>query len=188
MGQVIQFEERAVAQLRERLGAVEEANQDLIAFARGHSGAVASIHEAVLSAVEAADVERLLETVACRWPAILGIDSAAVALIVGTHGFRADWEGVRDVEPAWVEQQLRNRPRVEVRSVARGHPVFGAPFAKDIRAEALIRIDSPSPYPWGLLALGQRAALELNSSHGSELLLFLGAAVAATLRRCVSTS
>src|ERR671911_268866 len=36
MGRVIQFEERAVAHLRERLGVIEEANQDLIAFARGH--------------------------------------------------------------------------------------------------------------------------------------------------------
>ena len=44
MATVIPFEERAVAHLRERLGAVEEANQDLIAFARGHSGAVTSIH------------------------------------------------------------------------------------------------------------------------------------------------
>jgi len=43
MGRVIPFEERAVARLRERLGAAEEANQDLLAFARGHSGAVASI-------------------------------------------------------------------------------------------------------------------------------------------------
>ena len=44
MAKVIPFEERAVAHLRERLGEAVEANQDLIAFARGHSGAVASIH------------------------------------------------------------------------------------------------------------------------------------------------
>jgi hypothetical protein len=35
------------------VGAAEGANQDLIAFARGHSGAVASIHSAVLAAIEA---------------------------------------------------------------------------------------------------------------------------------------
>ncbi len=57
MGQLIQFEEHAVARLRERLGAAEEANQDLIAFARGHSGAVTSIHAAVLAAMEADSVE-----------------------------------------------------------------------------------------------------------------------------------
>jgi hypothetical protein len=34
MGRVIQFEEAGVAHLRDRLGAAEEANQDLIAFRR----------------------------------------------------------------------------------------------------------------------------------------------------------
>ena len=52
MGTVISFENHALANLRARVAAAEEANQDLIAFARGHSGAVASIHEAVLAAVE----------------------------------------------------------------------------------------------------------------------------------------
>ena len=39
MGKVISFEERAVATLRDRLGAAESAKEDLIAFAQGHSGA-----------------------------------------------------------------------------------------------------------------------------------------------------
>ena len=56
MGRVINFEDRAVATLRARIAAAEEANQDLIAFARGHSGAVHSIHSAVLAAIEAEDV------------------------------------------------------------------------------------------------------------------------------------
>ena len=94
MAQVIPFEERAVARLRERLGAVEEANQDLIAFARGHSGAVASIHQAVLAAMDADSLEALLHVVTQEWPLILGIDAVALALIVGDQGFRADGNGV----------------------------------------------------------------------------------------------
>ena len=78
MATVIPFEERAVAHLRERLGAAEEANQDLIAFARGHSGAVASIHEAVLAAIEADSIEGLLHVVTQEWPLILGIDAVAL--------------------------------------------------------------------------------------------------------------
>ena len=70
MATVIPFEERAVAHLRQRLGAVEEANEDLIAFARGHSGAVASIHEAVLAAIDADSVEALLHVVTQEWPLI----------------------------------------------------------------------------------------------------------------------
>src|ERR1700761_4833721 len=100
MATVIPFEERAVASLRRRLGAIEEANEDLIAFARGHSGAVASIHEAVLAAIEADGIEDLLHVVTQEWPLILGIDAVAVSLIVAGKGFRADGDGIQQVEPS----------------------------------------------------------------------------------------
>ena len=74
MATVIPFEERAVARLQQRLGAAEEANQDLIAFARGHSGAAVSIHEAVLAAIEADTIEGLLHVVTQDWPLILGVE------------------------------------------------------------------------------------------------------------------
>jgi uncharacterized protein len=187
VGQLISFEKLAVARLREQLGLVEEANEDLIAFARGHSGAVASIHAAVLAAVEASSIEELLHVVSNDWPPILGIDSAAVALVVGKRGFRADCSGIERVEAAFVERMLGNARPVDVHSVSAGHPLFGE-AADKIRAQALIRIDSRPPYPRGLLALGQHDSLELDSSHGSELLHFLGAMVAGSLRRFVATA
>lgn len=185
---MIHFHDHAVARLRERLGAAEDANEDLIAFARGHSGAVASIHEATLAAVETLSIETLLDVVAREWPAILGIDSVAVALVVGRHGFRADSGGIERVEAAFVERMLAGLSAVEVRNVAGGHPLFGAPANALIRAEALIRIDTLEPFPTGLLALGQQAQLAVDSSHGSQLLLFLGRVVGSTLRRLVATA
>src|SRR3569833_1246823 len=100
MATVIPFEERAVAHLRQRLGVVEEANQDLIAFARGHSGAVASIHEAVLAGLQADSVEMLLHIVTQEWPLILGIDAVALSLVIATQGIRAAGGGVHNVDPA----------------------------------------------------------------------------------------
>lgn len=188
MGETIQFQARAVARLRQRLGEAQEANEDLIAFARGHSGAVASIHAATLAAIVTASVEDLLEVVTQRWPDILGIDSAAVALVVGSQGFRADSSGIERVEAAFVERMLAGLAPVEVRSVKSGHPLFGASAFERIGAEALIRIDTFEPYPHGLLVLGQKAELAADSSHGSQLLLFLGRVVGATLRRLVATS
>ena len=182
MGRVIPFEERAVANLRARLGAAEEANQDLIAFARGHSGAVASIHAAVLCAIEADCVERLLEVVTQEWPLILRIDSVALSLIVGDKGFRADGDGVQMVDPKLLRRAIGQVAGVEMRTVERGHPLFG-PASDLIRAEALIRIDCEPPLPVGLLALGQRQALSLDARHGSELLMFLGSSLAAMIRR-----
>ena len=182
MGKVIQFEERAVAHLRARLGAVEEANQDLIAFARGHSGAVASIHAAVLAAIEADSVERLFHVVTQEWPLILGIDAVALSLVVGDKGFRADGDGVQQVDPKLLARAINQVDGVEMRTVRRGHPLFG-PACDLIRAEALIRIDCPAPLPSGLLVLGQRAELSLDARHGSELLMFLGKSLAVMIRR-----
>jgi len=182
MGKVIPFEERAVARLRERLGAVEEANQDLLAFARGHSGAVASIHDAMLAALEADGLEMLFHIVTQEWPLILGLDSVALALVVGGQGFRADADGVQFVAPQMVERAMQGFDGVVMRNVGRGHPLFG-PACSLIRSEALIRIDSERPLPYGLLALGQRTEQPLDGRHGSELLLFLGRGLAAMIRR-----
>jgi uncharacterized protein len=182
MGRVIQFEERAVARLRERLGAVEEANEDLLAFARGHSGAVASIHEAMLAALEADSLESLFHVVTQEWPLILGLDSVALALVVGDQGFRADADGVQFVAPQLVDKALCGVDGVEMRNVGRGHPLFG-PACSLIRSEALVRIDSEAPLPYGLLVLGQRAEQPLDGRHGSELLLFLGRGLASMIRR-----
>ena len=182
MATVIPFEERAVAHLRERLGAVEEANQDLIAFARGHSGAVSSIHDAVLAAIDADSVEALLHVVTQEWPLILRIDAVALSLIVGNQGFRADGGGVQQVDPKILGRVIAGVDGVEMRTVERGHPLFG-PARDLIRAEALIRIDCEPPLPCGLPALGQRADLALDARHGSELLMFLGRSLAAMIRK-----
>jgi len=182
MATVIPFEERAVARLRQRLGEAEEANQDLIAFARGHSGAVASIHSAVIAAIEADGVDQLLHVVTQEWPLILGIDAVALSLIVGDRGFRADGSGVQLVEPEILRRSVELVDGVDMRTVERGHPLFG-PACELIRAEALIRIDCEPPLPCGLLALGQRQALSLDARHGSELLMFLGRSLAAMIRK-----
>jgi uncharacterized protein YigA (DUF484 family) len=184
MGRVIQFEERAVAHLRERLGAAQEANEDLIAFARGHSGAVASIHEAVIAGLEADSFEALLHVVTQEWPLILGLDAVALALVVADQGFRADGNGVQLVAPQLLNRAIDQIDAVDMRTVERGHPLFG-PACDLIRAEALIRIELDPPLPCGMLAIGQRTALSLDARHGSELLMFLGRSLAAMIRRCV---
>jgi uncharacterized protein YigA (DUF484 family) len=182
MAQVISFEQHAVASLRARLAGAEEANQDLIAFARGHSGAVASIHAAVLAAIEADGIERLFHVVTQEWPLILRIDAVALSLIVGDQGFRADSDGVQLVEPKILSRAIEQVDGVDMRTVERGHPLFG-PACDLIRAEALIRIDAEPPLPRGLLALGQRAELSLDARHGSELLMFLGRSLGAMIRK-----
>jgi len=127
-------------------------------------------------------VDALLHVVTQEWPLILRIDAVALALIIGDKGFRADGNGVQMVEPRLLQRAVGEVNGVEMRTVERGHPLFG-PACDLIRAEALVRIDCEPPLPLGLLAIGQRAELSLDARHGSELLMFLGRSLAAIIRR-----
>jgi len=182
MGSVIQFEQTAVAAMRERLGAAETARADLLAFARGHSGAVATIHSAVIAALDADSFDELIAVVTREWPDLLGLEAVALALIVGDRGFRIDSGGVESVEPKLIERALGSVGTVALRGVGRGHPLFGD-VAPKISAEALIGIDAEAPFPRGILLLGQSHSRATPSDEGSQLLQFLGAALGAMLRR-----
>lgn len=185
MGSVVQFEERAVAALRERLGEAESARADLAAFARGHSGAVATIHSAVVAVLEARDFDELSAIVTREWPDLLGLDCVAMALLVGEEGFRIDAQGVSRCEPALIARAMALVGEVSLRSVERGHPLFGH-LAAIVRAEAIVALEAPAPFPRGLLLLGQGGSVAAGSDQGSQLLQFLGAALGAMLRRWAS--
>lgn len=184
MGQVIGFEERAVARLRDRLGAVESARADLAAFARDHSVAVATIHEAALAAMEAHSLDELIAVVTGDWPAILGVDSVAMAFVVGGRAFRADKICVGEFSRAVIDRTIANLGDVTLRTTERGHPLFGDGAAA-IRAESLICFESHAPMPYGLLAIGQHEVLPIEQGQSSDLLLFLAATLASMMRRCV---
>lgn len=182
MAKVISFEERAVATLRDRLGAVESANEDLIAFARGHSGATAAIHSAVLALLEAESLDRMFEVVAKDWPSILGLHHAVLTLVADAKGFRVEADHIGTVEPRIVDRAIARLEPVTMRTVACGHPLFGH-AARHIRSEALILLPAEAPLPYGLLLLGQQDAACLDNRHGTQLLGFLGSCLGAMLRR-----
>ncbi|USI73624.1 DUF484 family protein [Sphingomonas morindae] len=174
MGRIIDFQDHAVATLRARVAAVEEANRDLLAYARNRSGAVAAIHRAVLAAAAATGLEHLIHIATQEWPDLLGVDAVAIALALGGRGVRADANGLQYVHPRVVARMAMRVDGARMRGVTRGHPLFG-PAASLIRAEALIRLDHVAPLPAGLLVLGQRApAGAIEGGHGAEPLVFLG--------------
>lgn len=187
MAKVISFEERAVATLRDRLGAVESANEDLIAFARGHSGVTASIHAAVLAIIEADNIDELFEVVTGAWPRLLGVDHIALTLVADGRGFRVQAGEVGTVERRIVDRAIDQLEPVTMRTVPCGHPLFGQ-AVRHIRSEALILLSAEAPMPYGLLLLGQKETAGLDNRHGAQLLGFLGSSLAAMIRRCLIDS
>lgn len=182
MGRVVSFEDHALARLRDRLGVAETARDDLLAFARGHSEAVTTIHRAVLHALACDSLEAMLDAVVRDWPDLLEVDLAVVAMIVGGEGFRVDAGGVTRLEPAIIDRAARLSEAV-TRAVNSGHGLFG-PQGRSVRTEALVPIAGGDPsMPRGLLLLGHRSPVEPGSTHGVELLEFLGHFLAAMMRR-----
>jgi uncharacterized protein YigA (DUF484 family) len=182
MGTVIDFETGAVAQLQRRVAQAEEDNRDLLAFARGHSGATGAIHDAVLAAIAAEGLDHLLHIVTQQWPEILGVDAVSLALYVGDKGVRADIAGMQFVERRLIEKTAATVDGVVLRDCERGHPLFG-PASEFMRAEALVRLNNEAPLPSGLLALGQRESQDMEAHEGAELLRFLGDSLARLLGR-----
>ncbi len=184
MGKVISFEERAVATLRDRLGAAESANQDLIAFARGHSGATSSIHAAALALMQADDVDALFHAVTTVWPRMLGLDHVVLAMVADGEGFRVCRGSIEAVERRLIDRAIEQVDGITMRTAPRGHALFGRD-AQDIRSEAVILLPTDTPLPYGLLLLGQREEICLDARHGAQLLGFLGDSLGAMLRRCL---
>lgn len=176
MGQVVSFEQHTLARLR----AAESARADLIAFAHGHSGAVAAIHEAVLAALEAQSLDALLDVVAKQWPGILGVDHVVLAFHLGSRGFRVDRDGIQAFARPIIDRALARVGDIELRNVPRGNALFGG-GAGGIGAEAIVRVEAGCAT--GLLAIGQRPTEQLDGNHGADLLRFLGLSLAAMMRR-----
>ena len=182
MAEVIRFEDRALKSLQDRLGAAEEARDELLAFARGHAGATASIHDAVLALMACDSVEALFDTVVNDWPRLLCVDHAAVALKAGDAAFRIDADGRHRLEPAWVTRAM-GWGQVQMRATSHGDPLFGA-IGPAIRTEALIPFESGNGRLSGLVLLGQEMSLPLDNAHGRTLIGFLGETLGAMLVRC----
>jgi hypothetical protein len=183
---VVDFQTEALLRLRTRVAALGEANNDLLAYARGHSGAVQQIHAAALAAMDATCFEHLLHVVTQDWVDILRVDAVGVGLMTHGQGIRAGANGLQFVDPEQVELWCHLLPVGQVRSVPHGSPVFG-PAAPLIRAEALIALRPQPPSPAGILALGSREAHAFGDHHGSELLGFLGGVVSRMIARWMLT-
>ena len=184
MSTVINFESRALDKLRARVQQLDEANADLLAYARGHAGAVAQIHAAALAAMDATDFPHLVHIVTQDWTDILGIDAIALGLETSNQAWRGE-TALQFLSAGGVDALLGVGHEVTLRAVPEGGaPLFG-PAATLIRSEALVRLRPRSPLPQGLLALGSRQAHSFEGTHGAELLTFLGGVVARMLARCL---
>lgn len=180
-GNVLDFQTEALGRLRTRVAALGEANRQLIDYARGHSGATAQIHAAVLAALDCESFEHLAHVITQDWVDMLGLDAVGLALVGADQAVRLSGTGIQLLAPDGLAKAFPGH-MVVLRAVDSGSDVFG-PAAPLIRSEALIHLRLAAPLPQGLLALGSRDAHSFEGVNGAELLSFLGGVVERCLTR-----
>jgi hypothetical protein len=177
---VVDFQTEALGRLRARVAQLGEANSDLVAFARSHTGAVQQIHAAALAAMDADSFDHLVHVILDDWVDILRVDAIGLGLV----GHRPANGGTRVVAVDAVQVDLWRHllPLGQLRTVRQGATLFG-PVAPLVRAEALIAVDPAAASPGGMLALGSRQPHAFGDHYSGELLGFLGRVVSRMIAR-----
>ena len=140
-----------------RIPMAAKADADILAFARGHSEAASSIHDAVLAALIAETVGEFAAIVTRDWPWLLGVDHVTFAWARHGRALIAERGGQRPMEARLVARMAEHLPEeVTLRAVTRGHMLFGS-HAGIVRAEALTEYLPAAPT--GLVELGAFLAL-----------------------------
>ena len=191
MGRVIQFEERAVATLRERLGAAE------IGARRPCSPSRAAIRARwrrsiarCIAALEADSFDALARTSSrSEWPAMLGLDCGRA----GAGRRRAGVSHRRARGRAAASRRLIDRALAAGRrsraAQGRARPSLVRPGRRADPRRSPGRASTPTRLIRAACCCSARRGDDADASdQGAQLLQFLGAALGAMLRRWATTS
>ena len=183
---VVDLQSVLIDRSQEAIDDLRSAAQNVIETSRSNMSVQARTHAAVLALVEAESFEDVVRIVTQEWPHSLDVDVVAM-------GF----EFSRAPFPALVHPDLRQLPLGTIRQILGPDlnvrlfgdmiddgTVFGE-GAGLAHTAALARIEAGFELPPGLLALGAREDT-FGPGQGTELISFLSAVLAITVRRCLT--
>ena len=186
---IVDLRDRLVERLEQRLQKLVQHHRTVIAAAYENVAGTQQVHRAVLALIEPPDLASFLYRLTHEVPRTLGLDDARLCLesdvdAVGPaeglggdlhtdlhgrllalpHGTVADYMAL---------DGAASGPVVLREAGAEAELIFGE--ANPIQSEALMRLDLAGGA--GLLAFGSADPRKFDPGHGTDLLVFLGAAV-----------
>jgi len=183
---VVDLQSVMIDRSQETIDDLRSAAQSVIQTSRSNMSVQTRTHEAVLAMLDAETFDDVLRVVSEDWPRLLDVDVVCL-------GF----EFARAPMPALINPLVRQLPLGLVRQMM--GPDMNVSLFTDLvddgtlfgegaglaHSAALVRIDAGFELPPGLLCLGAREAV-FAPGQGTELISFLGKALALTVRRCLS--
>ena len=177
-GSVVDLQQFMIGRLHDELDQMRGCAEHLITTSRSNMSIQSRTIEAVLTTMDAADMEGLSQVMSEDYPALLDVDVCCLGFETGEHP--AILPGVHPLPPGLLDQVIGPN-EVMLRGHANGDPVIFGDAASLVCSFALVRLDPPGCPP-GLLALGSRNERTFHTSQGTELLAFL----ARVLEDCIS--
>jgi len=179
--EVVDMQGFMVSRLQADLARVRDSQDELIQSARSNLSSQNQIHEAVLAALEARDLEEFIHIVTRELPLVLDID--ALTLCAETSGrFKPKQGGLFVLAEDGVDEVLGEGRKVLLRERSEGNEKLFGPAAALVQSDALVRLTLSGTAPPALVALGSREAGRFHPGQGTELLSFL----AGVLERCLT--
>ncbi len=132
------------------------------------------IHQAVLKLLEAQNLEEFTEILATDLPLLLDID--VMTLCIECHPVEQPLGAIRFINKGETEHIL-GKQDVRLDADIQGDQNLFGPAHSLVRSQALIRLNFKSGQGMGLLALGVRQKDTFTPHQGTELLIFLAAAI-----------
>jgi uncharacterized protein YigA (DUF484 family) len=179
---VVDMQRFMIERLQARLQASADERAELIAATRSNMMSQVRIHAAALALIEARTFEHLIEVVATDLANMLEVDVVTLCVENSERIGITGTEGVRLLAAGKVDEILGGERDIVLRTESRpDRNVFGS-AAGLVKSASLMRLRISAGGPIALLAMGSRDADRFHPGQGTELLGFLGAVLARTIR------
>lgn len=188
---VVDLQHVMLQRLRDEVGELTGARDDLIVTGRSNLTTQARVHEAILSLLNARNFEQFVVTITTDLSVILDLDVITVAVEPcdqfpqGQSLKGAAGKGVVQLPQDYIEETL-GRASILLRGDVTGDPAVFGSGAGLVRSDALIRLSIGAETPSALLALGSRQPDQFQPGQGTELLTFLARVLECNFRTWLS--
>lgn len=182
---VIDMQSIVMDKMRRRLRRIEIEREEWVDAADENMQSMSSVHDAVLTMLEAPTFTEFVETVGSEFGELLRVDSIRLCLesaLADDGAPKSHGDTLMAIRPGDVNTFFKGEDwGVTLRSV----DPLTKPIHTDmeITSEAVVRLDfGPDTRP-GALLFGARDSDRFHEEQGGELLVFLGGAISRVMRR-----
>lgn len=171
---VLDMQQFMLRRLQDEVQRLAGYQRELLAATRANQKAQGQINRAVMAMLEATGFEHLIHIVTHDLPPILDVDAVTLCMEASDELSvrRPRTGGVFVLEPGSVRLLLEGA-EVRLLPQVRGDPAVFGPAAGLVQSQALVRLQTSSRTPVGILALGSRDAERFDTGQATELLSFL---------------